>query len=244
MHCVVHCTCGAYTKYAQIFFIAVSPLRKEEKMINSSSSIAPSPALFIPSLYSGGGPSLKNVWFPGGRRACGVVRTNFITTTTTTTTINIPTRHNCNNIPPPPPPPLPLNGCTTIPRRHHLSITMESSTTTGSSQQNQSPHQEQVVIESSNNRYALYLNGVDQPSILEYQVRNVDDNDNDTVVVYDLTHTFVPDQARGKGVAARLVKRAVLHARENGHKIIPSCSYIHTYMKRYPSDQDVLLAKL
>lgn len=110
------------------------------------------------------------------------------------------------------------------------------STITGSNQQ---ANQEQVVIESSKSRYALYLDGVDQPSILEYEVRDVDNN-----VVYDLTHTFVPDQARGKGVAGRLVKRAVVHARENGHKIIPSCSYIHTYMKRYPNDQDVLLAKL
>lgn len=48
------------------------------------------------------------------------------------------------------------------------------------------------------------------------------------------THTFVPAEARGKGVAAKLVKAMIADAREHGFKIAPDCSYVESYFRRNP----------
>lgn len=73
---------------------------------------------------------------------------------------------------------------------------------------------------------------------LNYIVREKDGSPG--VVAYDLVHTFVSPELRGKGVAGQLVRFAVQHARQSGHKIIPTCSYVDTYMKRHKEDNDVL----
>lgn len=61
-----------------------------------------------------------------------------------------------------------------------------------------------------------------------------------SVTAYDLVHTFVSPALRGRGIAGQLVNFAIEHARQNGHKIIPTCSYVATYMKRHTEDNDVL----
>ena len=48
------------------------------------------------------------------------------------------------------------------------------------------------------------------------------------------THTFVPTEARGKGIAEKLVKAMVADAREQGFRIAPDCSYVETYFRRHP----------
>lgn len=53
------------------------------------------------------------------------------------------------------------------------------------------------------------------------------------------THTFVPDEARGKGVAAKLVKAMIADAREHGFKIAPDCSYVESYFRRNPDLSDL-----
>lgn len=58
--------------------------------------------------------------------------------------------------------------------------------------------------------------------------------------VYDLRHTFVPPELRGKGVAGVLVKGALDIIRENGGKILPTCSYIPVYLKRNEDDRDLV----
>lgn len=50
----------------------------------------------------------------------------------------------------------------------------------------------------------------------------------------DFNHTFVPDELRGKGVAAALAKAALAYAKEQHCKVIPSCSYIAVYLQRHP----------
>ncbi|EQA37851.1 acetyltransferase, GNAT family [Leptospira inadai serovar Lyme str. 10] len=58
--------------------------------------------------------------------------------------------------------------------------------------------------------------------------------------VWNLTHTFVPGSLRGKGLASVLVKTALDAARKSGKKIIPSCSYVETYLKRNPDYSDLI----
>lgn len=53
----------------------------------------------------------------------------------------------------------------------------------------------------------------------------------------DLNHTFVPKEIGGRGVAAALVEAALLYARANNMKIIPSCSYVGVYIRRHPEYQ-------
>ena len=52
-------------------------------------------------------------------------------------------------------------------------------------------------------------------------------------------HTYVPDEARGKGIAAELVKAIVSDALEQGFKIAPDCSYVETYFRRHPDLADL-----
>ena len=47
-------------------------------------------------------------------------------------------------------------------------------------------------------------------------------------------HTLVPDALRGRGIAAALVREALAHARSQGLKVLPLCSYVALYMQRHP----------
>lgn len=55
-----------------------------------------------------------------------------------------------------------------------------------------------------------------------------------------MTHTGVPRALEGRGIAAQLVKAALDHARAQGLKVRPSCSYVRVYMQRHPETQDLL----
>ena len=54
------------------------------------------------------------------------------------------------------------------------------------------------------------------------------------------THTGVPRALRGRGIAAELVRVALDHARAQGHKVRPDCSYVEAYMRRHPETLDLL----
>ena len=56
----------------------------------------------------------------------------------------------------------------------------------------------------------------------------------------NLTHTYVPRALEGQGIASALTKYALEYARENHLKIIPSCSFIRTYLKRHPEYEDLV----
>jgi len=57
-----------------------------------------------------------------------------------------------------------------------------------------------------------------------------------------MTHTGVPYEQRGRGIAAALVEAALAHARAHGLKVEPACSYVDQYMRRHPETQDLLAA--
>jgi len=52
-------------------------------------------------------------------------------------------------------------------------------------------------------------------------------------------HTYVPHEARGKGVAMKLVEALVEDAREQGFQIEPVCSYVVAAFRRHPDWADV-----
>lgn len=59
---------------------------------------------------------------------------------------------------------------------------------------------------------------------------------NGTIII---DHTGVPPEYEGRGIAARLVNRAIADAREQGFKITPLCSYVVAQFRRHPEWADL-----
>lgn len=51
----------------------------------------------------------------------------------------------------------------------------------------------------------------------------------------DFYRTFVPGALRGKGIAAALAEAALGYAELCGYSVIPSCSYVESYLQRRSS---------
>ncbi|GLQ12025.1 N-acetyltransferase [Devosia yakushimensis] len=59
---------------------------------------------------------------------------------------------------------------------------------------------------------------------------------NGTIII---DHTGVPPEYEGRGIAAKLVHRAIADAREQGFKITPVCSYVVAQFRRHPEWADL-----
>ncbi len=57
--------------------------------------------------------------------------------------------------------------------------------------------------------------------------------------VMKFTHTYVPDELRGQGIAGKLAKHGLEHAREKGFTVESSCSYMTAYLEKHPEYQDL-----
>ena len=58
--------------------------------------------------------------------------------------------------------------------------------------------------------------------------------------VMHITHTHVPEAIGGRGIAGRLAEAAFHHARVEGWKVRPLCSYVEAWVKRHPEWADLL----
>ena len=58
--------------------------------------------------------------------------------------------------------------------------------------------------------------------------------------VLTITHTRVPEAIGGRGIAAHLVRAALEHARAEGLKVAPACSYAAVFMQRHGEYADLL----
>ena len=56
------------------------------------------------------------------------------------------------------------------------------------------------------------------------------------------THTIVPPEIGGRGIAGLLVDRLIDDAREQGFKIVPQCSYVEAKFRRNPDWAEFLAA--
>ncbi|MFU8895347.1 MAG: GNAT family N-acetyltransferase [Gammaproteobacteria bacterium] len=73
------------------------------------------------------------------------------------------------------------------------------------------------------------------------------DADGDSELTYRLDgdrmiidSTYTPPASRGRGIAGRLVERAVADARARNWRIVPVCPYVRVKIERTPAMQDVL----
>ena len=55
------------------------------------------------------------------------------------------------------------------------------------------------------------------------------------------THTLVPPELRGRGIAEKLVRAALADARAAGRKVEPQCSYVARFIERYAEYQSLLV---
>ena len=60
--------------------------------------------------------------------------------------------------------------------------------------------------------------------------------DNNTIII---DHTGVPPAFEGRGIAAKLVNKAIEDARKQGFKINPVCSYVVAQFRRHPQWADL-----
>ena len=54
------------------------------------------------------------------------------------------------------------------------------------------------------------------------------------------THTGVPPALEGQGVASRLARVALEHARENSYKVVPACEFMDVYIRRHREYQPLV----
>ncbi|SEL86333.1 hypothetical protein SAMN05428989_2721 [Pseudoxanthomonas sp. GM95] len=80
-----------------------------------------------------------------------------------------------------------------------------------------------VQHEPQASRFRLEVQG--QSAILDY--RMVEGR-------MHLVHTVVPEALRNQGLAAELTEAALAHARAQGLKVVPACSYAAAFLQRHP----------
>ncbi|MFZ4681918.1 MAG: GNAT family N-acetyltransferase [Terrimicrobiaceae bacterium] len=85
------------------------------------------------------------------------------------------------------------------------------------------PAEDQVVENTALNRFEIHLGG--HVAVAEYQVEG------DRML---FTHTGVPAEFRGRGIAEKLVLAGFRTARERRLKIVPVCSYVAAVLQRHP----------
>lgn len=87
-----------------------------------------------------------------------------------------------------------------------------------------------IVHDDANHRFAAEADG--REAHLVYAVV-----DGETL---DFRHTFVPPELRGRNLARQLVDAGFAYARENGYRVIPTCSYVANVVRQTPAYQELL----
>lgn len=86
-----------------------------------------------------------------------------------------------------------------------------------------------VENNSAASRFETTVDGV--LCVLDYRLANG---------VMTITHTGVPEQVGGRGIASDLTRAAFDTARREGWKVVPACSYASAYVKKHPEVADLL----
>jgi len=59
--------------------------------------------------------------------------------------------------------------------------------------------------------------------------------------IMHITHTHVPEAIGGRGIAGKLVEAAFHHARAEGWKVRPLCSYAAAWVKKHADYADLVV---
>ena len=82
---------------------------------------------------------------------------------------------------------------------------------------------------AAENRFEAEVDG--RLAVADYQLRGTE---------MIMTHTFVPSELRGRGIAEQLVRVALEHARTERLRVVPACSYVDTFIQRHKEFEPLL----
>lgn len=80
----------------------------------------------------------------------------------------------------------------------------------------------EVIHEPAQQRFVVTTEGLE--SVLEYQWNGC--------AMVDFSHTFVPPELRGRGIAERLARTGIDWARAQGLQMQASCWYVRRLLER------------
>jgi uncharacterized protein len=87
----------------------------------------------------------------------------------------------------------------------------------------------EVINNKDARRFEVSLNG--KVAMIQYLLTN-------HLIVF--THTEVPSEFEGMGIAGKMAKTALDYAREAGIQVQPLCPFIAAYIRRHPEYQDLV----
>lgn len=79
--------------------------------------------------------------------------------------------------------------------------------------------------ETTHGAYRTDVEGSDKPAELTWRAQG-------NARIAD--HTFTPPEARGKGIAAKLVDALIADAHKEGFTIVPQCPYVAALFRKHP----------
>lgn len=85
-------------------------------------------------------------------------------------------------------------------------------------------------------KYVAEVPGEKATGYLEWEPPRSEDSSDKVRIA---THTIVPQEIGGRGIAALLVKRLIADAREQGFRIVPQCWYVEKKFNENPEWADL-----
>jgi hypothetical protein len=89
--------------------------------------------------------------------------------------------------------------------------------------------EKQIIHDEESREFYYQLDG--ERALLSY--RPVDEK------TVNFAHTYVPPSQRGGGLAGRITRHALEHARSQGWKVVPGCPYVARFVEKHPEYRDV-----
>lgn len=90
----------------------------------------------------------------------------------------------------------------------------------------------EIRHQAERNRFVAPLEG--GRALVDYEQR--DDGS------WDLTHTYVPEEHRHRGIASDLVRHILDRAAAEGRKIVPSCPFVADFIDRNDAYRNLVLS--
>jgi predicted GNAT family acetyltransferase len=88
-------------------------------------------------------------------------------------------------------------------------------------------------------KYVAHVEGEEAQGTLEWEPRTGLPSENVAQGTRVATHTVVPEEIGGRGIAALLVEQMIEDARTHGFKIAPQCSYVARKFEDNPDWADL-----
>jgi predicted GNAT family acetyltransferase len=86
-----------------------------------------------------------------------------------------------------------------------------------------------VKVQHNEKERKFYANVEGQEAAIQYAMLGDD--------TYNLLHTFVPEELRGRGVGEKLVQGTLDEIRREGAQFLPSCAFVQGFLKKHKEYQ-------